>query len=142
VLIWVRPVLLLSWTPSTNHCCCYVFWSLVHLILSLSISCPYLTRSVWHCGLRHLHWKVSLRQKKKYGNSIISPCKYVIFKKNPLKETKIFQDIVTLQQISSFKTSKNPCIKIDRLTRGQNPLSYYTLQWISTQYPCLPRQGQ
>jgi hypothetical protein len=54
--------------------------------------------------------------------------------KNPLKETKVLQDIITLQLISSFNTSqnissfKNPDIKIDLLLpRGQNLLSYYTL---------------
>jgi hypothetical protein len=40
-------------------------------------------------------WKSILRQKKNYGNSNISPCKNIIFfKKNPLKETKILQDII------------------------------------------------
>jgi hypothetical protein len=39
-----------------------------------------------------------LRQKKKnYENSNISPFKNIIFqKKDPLKETKILQDIITL----------------------------------------------
>jgi hypothetical protein len=37
-----------------------------------------------------------LRQKKNYGNSNISPCKNIILKKNPLKETKILQYIITL----------------------------------------------
>jgi hypothetical protein len=36
-----------------------------------------------------------LRKKKNYENSNISPCKNIIFKKNPLKETKILQDIIT-----------------------------------------------
>jgi hypothetical protein len=35
-------------------------------------------------------------QKKNYGNSNISPPKYIIFKKNPLKEIKILQDVITL----------------------------------------------
>jgi hypothetical protein len=36
-----------------------------------------------------------LRQKEEcYGNSNISPCKHIIFEKNPLKETKILQDII------------------------------------------------
>jgi hypothetical protein len=37
-------------------------------------------------------------QKKNYENSIISPRKkiYIIFPKNPLEETKILQDIITL----------------------------------------------
>jgi hypothetical protein len=36
------------------------------------------------------------RKKKNYENSNISPCKNIIFKKNPLEETKILQDIITL----------------------------------------------
>ncbi len=33
---------------------------------------------------------------KNYDNSNILPCKNIILKKNPLKETKILQDIITL----------------------------------------------
>jgi hypothetical protein len=40
--------------------------------------------------------KSTLRQKKNYENSNISPCKKCILQKNPLKETKILQDIITL----------------------------------------------
>jgi len=40
--------------------------------------------------------KSILRQKKNYGNSNISPCKNIIFKKTPLQETKIIQDIIAL----------------------------------------------
>jgi hypothetical protein len=42
--------------------------------------------------------KTILRQKKNYGNSNISPCKNIIFKKYPLKKKnpKILQDIITL----------------------------------------------
>jgi hypothetical protein len=50
--------------------------------------------------------KSILMQKKNYENSNISPCKKII-KKNPLKETKILQDITTLYLISSFNTSQN-----------------------------------
>jgi hypothetical protein len=40
--------------------------------------------------------KSILRQKKNSENSNISPRKNIIFKKkNPLKETKILQDIIT-----------------------------------------------
>jgi hypothetical protein len=39
--------------------------------------------------------KSVLRKKKNHGKSNISPCKNIIFK-NPLKETKILQDIITL----------------------------------------------
>jgi hypothetical protein len=49
------------------------------------------------CGLAIYIKTLSLRQKKKYGNSNISPSKNIIFKKkNPLKETKILQDIINL----------------------------------------------
>ncbi len=74
-----------------------------------------------------------LKQKKNYGNSSISLCKNIIFRKNPLNETKILQDITTLSLFPSFNTSKNivfkqsSYIKIDLLPRGQNLLSYYTL---------------
>jgi len=37
------------------------------------------------------YWKA---KKKNYANSIISPSKNIIFKKNPLKKTKILQDII------------------------------------------------
>jgi hypothetical protein len=40
--------------------------------------------------------KSILRQKKNNENSNISPCRNIIFKNNPLKETKILQDIRTL----------------------------------------------
>jgi hypothetical protein len=50
---------------------------------------------VSHCGLA-IYIKKYLKAKKKYGNSNISPCKNIILKKNPLKETKILQDIITL----------------------------------------------
>jgi hypothetical protein len=47
-----------------------------------------------------------LRQKKDDGNSNISPCKDIIFLKNPLKETKLLQNITTLSLIPSFNTSQ------------------------------------
>jgi hypothetical protein len=73
--------------------------------------------------------KIMLRQIKNYGNSNISPSmqKYDLKKNNPLKGTKILQDIKTLELISSFKHKpkyyyffKNAHIKIDLLllTRG------------------------
>jgi hypothetical protein len=41
---------------------------------------------------------ISRQKKKNYGNSNISPifAKNIILKKNPLKETKILQEIITL----------------------------------------------
>jgi hypothetical protein len=52
-------------------------------------------------------WKNVLRQKRIYENSNISPCKIIIFRKNPLKETKLLQDATTLSLIPSFNTSQN-----------------------------------
>jgi hypothetical protein len=40
--------------------------------------------------------KSILNKKENYGNPNISPCKNTIFKKIPLKEAKILQDIITL----------------------------------------------
>jgi hypothetical protein len=47
----------------------------------------------WPC---HFTLKIILRQKKIYENSNISPCGKYKLKKNPLKETKILQDIIKL----------------------------------------------
>jgi hypothetical protein len=46
-------------------------------------------------GYVALPFTLKLRQKKNYGNSNISPRKSIVAKKNPLKETKILQDIIT-----------------------------------------------
>ncbi len=53
-----------------------------------------ITRGVSDCGLA-IHIEKYLKAKEDYGNSNISPCKNVIKSKNPLKETKILQDILT-----------------------------------------------
>jgi hypothetical protein len=49
-----------------------------------------------HCGLAIYIKKSILRPKKNNENSNISPCKNITLKKNPLRETKILQDIITL----------------------------------------------
>jgi hypothetical protein len=55
------------------------------------------TRGVSHYGLAvYILKKSILRPKKNYPTSNISPCKSIIFKKNPTKKTKIVQDIITL----------------------------------------------
>jgi hypothetical protein len=89
---------------------------------------------VCHAVALPFKFKSILRQKKNYGNSNISPCKKYNLPKNPLKETKILQEIRTLELKSQVSTRakmscfKNPHIKIDLLLpRGQNPLSCYTL---------------
>jgi hypothetical protein len=56
--------------------------------------CGNITRGVSHCGLA-IYIKKYLKEEKNYGNSNISSCKNII-SKNPLKETKILQDIITL----------------------------------------------
>jgi hypothetical protein len=42
-----------------------------------------------HCDLAILHLKSILRQKKNHGNSNISPCKNILFKKSSLTKNKI-----------------------------------------------------
>jgi hypothetical protein len=77
--------------------------------------------------------KSILRQKKNYGNSNISPYKNIILKKSLKPKKKSFiilklynnlSQVSTQAKISSFK---NPHIKINLISRGQNPFSYYTL---------------
>jgi N-methylhydantoinase B/oxoprolinase/acetone carboxylase alpha subunit len=48
-----------------------------------------------------------IKQKKNYENSNISPRKNIILKNNPLKKTKLLQDVTTLSLIPSFNTSQN-----------------------------------
>jgi hypothetical protein len=47
------------------------------------------------CG-HAIYIKKYLKSKEDYKNSNISPCENIIFKKKPLKETRILQDIITL----------------------------------------------
>jgi hypothetical protein len=59
------------------------------------------------CGLA-IYIKKYLKEKEELWKfEYFTMQKYIIFKKNPLKETKIFQDIIILYLISSFNTSKN-----------------------------------
>jgi hypothetical protein len=47
-----------------------------------------ITRGVSHCGVAICIFKrVSEGKKKNYENSKVSPCKNIMFKKHPLKET-------------------------------------------------------
>jgi hypothetical protein len=77
--------------------------------------------------------KPTLRQKKNYENSKISPCKNIIFKKSSERNqipSRYYNYIKNLkfQHKPKYHLKKNPDIKIDLiLLRGQNPLSYYTL---------------
>jgi len=70
-------------------------------------------------------------QKKNYGNSNISPCKNIIFKKSSKRNqnpSRYYNSVTTLkfQTQATVSSFKNPHIKIDLLLpRGQNPLSYY-----------------
>jgi hypothetical protein len=68
-------------------------------------------------------------------HSFISPCKNIIFKIKPLKETNICHNSITnlkfQHKAKIYSSFTNPCIKLDLLlllpSKGQNPLSYYTL---------------
>jgi hypothetical protein len=58
--------------------------------------CEKQNKGVYHIVALPFTLKSILMQKKNYGNPNISACKNTIFKKNHQKETKIFQDIITL----------------------------------------------
>jgi hypothetical protein len=52
---------------------------------------------VSHCGpASHLHGKVSEGKRRMMATQIFHHAKNIIFKKIPLKETQILQDIITL----------------------------------------------
>jgi hypothetical protein len=69
-----------------------------------------------------IYMKNILKQKKNYGNSNISPCKNIIFKKTPLKETKFHQYITTLSLIPRFNTSQN--IILQKSSYKNNPTTW------------------
>jgi hypothetical protein len=111
-----------------------------HLSLSLYLSLSYLNfknsklkQGVCHNVALPFTLKSILRQKKNYGNSNISPCKIIIFKKPSKRKQKSFKilQLYNKSQVSTqTKTSsfKNAHMKIDLLLpRGQDPLSYCTL---------------
>jgi hypothetical protein len=72
------------------------WWYQCLVILDEELLVPILNKGCCHTVALPFTWKSILRQKKNYGNSDISPCKNIIFKQYPLKETKILQDIITL----------------------------------------------
>jgi hypothetical protein len=53
-------------------------------------------QGVCHTVALPITLKSILKQKKNYGNSNISPCKNIIFKKPSKRKTKILQDIIAL----------------------------------------------
>jgi len=61
---------------------------------------------VSHCGLA-IYIKMYLQAKRTIMEMRIFYHGKIKFSKNPLKETKILQDIRTLYLISSFNTSQN-----------------------------------
>jgi hypothetical protein len=61
---------------------------------------------VSQCDLAIYIEKYHKANEELWKNSNISPCKKCDLQTNPLK-TKILQDIITLQLISSFNTSQN-----------------------------------
>jgi len=56
--------------------------------------CSINKQGVSHCSLAIYIKKYLKAKRKHYGNSNISPCKNIIFKKSS-EETKVLQDIVT-----------------------------------------------
>jgi hypothetical protein len=64
------------------------------------------TRGASHCSLA-IYIKKYLKAKEEVWKLIYFTMQKYNIKKNPLKEIKIFQDIITLELISSFNTSQN-----------------------------------
>ncbi len=90
VLFFLSPFcfLLLCWLmggpiESSEQASASISWTQDHQGVCHTVALPFTFKSI-------------LRQKKNYGISSISPCKYIILKKNPLKGTKILQVIITL----------------------------------------------
>jgi hypothetical protein len=85
-----------------------------------------------HCDLA-IYIKKYLKAKEEYGNSNISPRKYIIFKKSSKRNqnpSRSYNSVTNLKfqtqaKISSFK---NPHIKIDLLPRGQIPKEVIFIQ--------------
>jgi hypothetical protein len=73
-----------------------------------------LARGVSHCGLVSFTLKSILRQKKNYENSNISPgIQKHNLQKNPLKETKILQDII--KPITNLKFQDKPKYHLSKI---------------------------
>ncbi len=67
-----------------HHCCPSMSQMQINKGVCHTVALPFTLKSI-------------LRQKKNYDeNSNISPMQKYNLQKNPLKETKIFQDIITL----------------------------------------------
>jgi hypothetical protein len=85
-----------KWSMHKNTYTSYTcFWD--HALLPRLLAKSVLKQGVCHTRALPSTWTSISRQKKNYGNSNISPCKNIInLQKNPLKETKTLQNIVTL----------------------------------------------
>jgi len=87
------------------------------------------------------------KKKKKHGNSNISPCRNIIFKKSSKRNQNpsryYYNSIITnlkFQHKPKISPFKNAHVKIDLLLlpRGQNPFKLlYSIMNLNTIYPCL-----
>jgi hypothetical protein len=83
---------------STNPFLLLFWWVWIHWKKGITKIMQFLkaNKGVCHTLALPFTFKSILRQKKNDGNSSISPCKNIIFKKHSLQETKILEDIITL----------------------------------------------
>jgi hypothetical protein len=84
----------------------------------------YTTGGVSHCGLA-IYIKNYLKAKEELWKFQYFTMQNHNLQKKFVKETKILQDIITLQLISSFNTSQNIIFQkssYQNRPRGQNPL--------------------
>jgi hypothetical protein len=76
---------------------------------------------VSHCGLA-IYSKKYLKAKEELWKLKYFTMQKYNLQKNPLKETKILQDIITLELISSFNTSQN--IIFQKSSYKKRPIIY------------------
>jgi hypothetical protein len=80
---------------------------------------------VSHCGLAIYIKKKYLKAKEELWKLKYFTMQKYKLQKNPLKETKILQDIITLQLISSFNNTSQNIIFPKSSKRNQNPSRYH-----------------
>jgi hypothetical protein len=77
---------------------------------------------VSQCGLA-IYIKKYIRQKKNYGNSNISPCKYIIFQKSSKKNQNLPRDYNSI--ITNLKFQHKPKYSLFKKSSYKNrPIRY------------------
>jgi len=78
---------------------------------------------VTQCGLAICIKKASLRQKKNYGNSNISPCKNIIFQKSSKRNQNPSR--YSYNAITNLKFQHKPKYHVSKSSYKNGPIIYY-----------------